>query len=893
MNDLSLQELKSQLELSNNLLGVADTEIEKLRSQAHFSDDRQYLSYKKILSENHELMNNLQNNVKDIRDYNNQFYELQKQLTNNENIIKSLTKENQDLKLKHKEKMDQNKSKKIIRGVNDIRESFGFNLIKRNQKEEKKENEQNVIKEEENEKEDFSLSKEREKEFEKLKKQKIDIEQALKINQEKVIKYSKEKDTLKTYAMNYSNYIDSVNEQIRSFNQQIKVSVIGEEKINFYKSCGEKIKQLTKEMEDVNAIIKQMNDDINSIEIRTLVKIENIIAKIDSKLSEINNNTNLDYYFLSIRIYSILNSSDDLNKIIITLQTKINAIKEQDKQIDKYINDLKINIEKFMESYQEGKKKMKEAIKKTLRKTGKDIFNSINKSIKNDKVEEKEELIDKIEEEPQKDVNLIKSSTLIGVKDFGKNIDLFKSTILFQDKNIAQENKTTEAKLLRKNWHEVCYIYDDYDIHDIHFELKAVGLGAFSFFNSASVPFYLGKIIEILEFEINGKKSDYRFDGYFDFDIHLNNLESVKVHLKYKESPKFKGDKKNEKLIYSLYRKEYYGLMKSLSGQMGKYSLILKGSLSIISFRDDFFILNENNKKEKEYVWGGKIPPEGKETLVTLSKTEATWKFYSKYELISRYGTINHTTLTIPLRYVGGNNDIIKMDYSSPQTKNISIDEESRKYEVNYFNTGYTKVEFTLQGEIKNRCKGDWELDITDEMVEANTPQDVKRDKAKLEKIARKIIEDFDKKNKNSIFNYMDYMKIGRWVYENIKYDYSYIGRTELTAMDIYNKRVGVCSHFTRLSNALLYSLGYKAFYVHGFACEDTAEFEEDCKHAWSLVKVDGKWYPFDSTWNILSGKLPVCHVFQGYFNDSDRVEYVTRDSVSFGELRDDGEFIG
>ena len=377
-----------------------------------------------------------------------------------------------------------------------------------------------------------------------------------------------------------------------------------------------------------------------------------------------------------------------------------------------------------MKSYQEGKKKMKEAIKKTLRKTGKDIFNSINKSIKNDKVEEKEELIDKIEEEPQKDVNLIKSSTLIGVKDFGKNIDLFKSTILFQDKNIAQENKTTEAKLLRKNWHEVCYIYDDYDIHDIHFELKAVGLGAFSFFNSASVPFYLGKIIDILEFEINGKKSDYRFDGYFDFDIHLNNLESAKVHLKYKESPKFKGDKKNEKLIYSLYRKEYYGLMKSLSGQMGKYSLILKGTLSIINFRDDFFILNENNKKEKEYVWGGKIPPEGKETLVTLSKTEATWKFYSKYELISRYGTINHTTLTIPLRYVGGNNDIIKMDYSSPQTKNISIDEESRKYEVNYFNTGYTKVEFTLKGEIKNRCKGDWELDITDEMVEANTPQD-------------------------------------------------------------------------------------------------------------------------------------------------------------------------
>ena len=362
--------------------------------------------------------------------------------------------------------------------------------------------------------------------------------------------------------------------------------------------------------------------------------------------------------------------------------------------------------------------------------------------------------------------------------------------------------------------------------------------------------------------------------------------------MKYKQKPKFTGNKKNEKLIYSLYRKEYYGLMSSLSGQIGKYSLILKGSLSIVSFKDDLFILNENNKKEKEYVWGGRIPPEGKETLVTLSKTEATWKFYSKYELISRYGTINHTTLTLPLRYLGGNNDIIKLDYSSPQTNDISIDEDSRKYEINFFNTGYNKVEFVLKGEIKNKCKGDWELDITDEMVEAHTPADVKRDKEKLKQIAKKIIEDFDKKNKNTMFKYKDYVKIGRWVYENIKYDYSYVGRTEMSAMDIYNQRVGVCSHMTRLSNALLYSLGYQAFYVHGFACEDTAEFEEGSKHAWSLVKVDGKWYPFDATWNILSGKLPVCHVFQGYFTNSDRVEYVSRDSVSFGEFRDDGEFV-
>ena len=38
---------------------------------------------------------------------------------------------------------------------------------------------------------------------------------------------------------------------------------------------------------------------------------------------------------------------------------------------------------------------------------------------------------------------------------------------------------------------------------------------------------------------------------------------------------------------------------------------------------------------------------------------------------------------------------------------------------------------------------------------------------------------------------------------------------------------------------------------------------ELNLTHAWSLINVNGKWYPFDATWGILSGKLAVCHVFQ------------------------------
>ena len=92
---------------------------------------------------------------------------------------------------------------------------------------------------------------------------------------------------------------------------------------------------------------------------------------------------------------------------------------------------------------------------------------------------------------------------------------------------------------MRKNWHEVCYVYDDYDMHDIDFETKAVGLGPFSFFNSCSTGFYMGKDIEILNLEINGKRSKYQYDNYcLDYNVTLKNLQTAHIHLKYKEKPK-------------------------------------------------------------------------------------------------------------------------------------------------------------------------------------------------------------------------------------------------------------------------------------------------------------------------------------------------------------------
>ena len=58
------------------------------------------------------------------------------------------------------------------------------------------------------------------------------------------------------------------------------------------------------------------------------------------------------------------------------------------------------------------------------------------------------------------------------------------------------------------------------------------------------------------------------------------------MHVKYKEIPYF-GDEK-ERIKYGLCRKVYYSLSKSLSGKMAKLSIILKGSLDIVGFKEEF-----------------------------------------------------------------------------------------------------------------------------------------------------------------------------------------------------------------------------------------------------------------------------------------------------------------
>jgi len=872
--DDNMDDIKEELEQSEKLLLDANKEIERLERRLKYTNKTGKNTFHVLTKENHELEKEHEVNAKDIKEYKSQIEEIEKKLKSQNKEIESLTKENEKLKSSKRDKSPERRYvKRNIRGISDVRKSFGFVLKKKKQQEKKEEKEDK--KEDKKEEEENVTpgidSESKKEEFEQLKKSKTDLEIQFHELQKKMGDLYNDMKAQMNYIGNYRSYINALNEKILSFRQGLGISVIGQQ-IDFQKASDAKTEKLSKELQAILMKINQITIIASLTKNGTLKKGENILQDIQSKLIEIDSNKNLSFSYLSNRIESIEDQIEILKDLCKTVEKSKNAVMDKRNDIESKIDQIKINFEQFMENYKEDKKKINDAIskkiRKIIRKKSRKILEDINKDMDDENAEENE-VYNRSKKEGE-DYDLLHGSTLIGINDFGKNMNLFKSTILFDNQNDVEENNSLKAKILKKNFNEVCYVYDDYDIHDINYEIKAVGLGGYSFFNNCSHGFYMGKEIEIITLEVNNKKAKYDYRNYnVSFDINLKNLQTAKVHLKYKEIKDSESLDPEERENQKLFRQEFYGLNENLAGQMGKYRLILKGTFDIVSFEEEIFMRNESNKREKEYIWGGKIPVGGKRTLVKLSKNEAIWSIKCSTQVASRRGNLQNTTLSVPMGFVGGNNDIIKLDYSSPQTKDIQVDEERRVYEINYRNTNYSEGDFVINGEIRNRCTGEWEVDLSDKIIEDNMFPEDKRDKKQLEKIARQIIEDFDRNNEDNIHKYLDYAKIGKWVYENIKYDLNYSGRTEMTAIDIYNQGVGVCHHMTRLANALLYSLGYKVIYTHGFACKTSTEFDVDSAHAWSLINVEGKWFPFDATWDILSGKLPVTHIFQGFFNNS------------------------
>ena len=794
----------------------------------------------------------------------------------NENIRKDKekgnTKKEEEIKKKEEEKKiklneekninkkelnekDKKENEDILRQAEKIRK-FREKILEEKRKEKEKEKK---LKEEMDTKKALELE-----EIEKKKKEIYQLSQKFQEIQKVVTNHVNKANSQKNFCENFKSFMDEFVTDINDINSKIHISVIDIDE-NFNQQNKTKIQN------DINKLYSKFNNFISileKIENEHLKPIEKKFGIIQENLNEVknlfhNSNSNLKA-LLSIKNNIIKNNLDDLNKIIIKLIEDEISYENLKKEIENDIKDLQNKGKKFCEEVEkkeiESTKKVKEEaeIKQNIIKNAKENYPNIGKMF-------------------------LKNSMLLGIDDFANPNDLFSSKILFRDNNIDIYKKD----LLRRNWKETCYVYQDYDLYDITFELKAVGLESNCYYNQASIGLTLNRTYKILEFEIDGKKSPYHYsNSLIEFDIHLNNLESNQIHVKYQETENLTKLEKKER---KLYRNDWYGISKNLKGQNAIFTLIIKCDFEIIGFEKGF--LAKIKDKQNEYRWAGKVPDDGKKILVKMSRKTAKFDFniIEGIESIEKK-PLKNTTLSFNSYFMGGNIEISNLKVYSNQTKQIEHDSKNGKYIIKFNDTNSYYGDIHFEGNLTNRCKGEWKCDLTKEQIEKEYPEDYKNNKEGFKKIALDIIKNYDIKHHKDPIKVTDLVKIGEWVKDNIKYDLSYEGKNEISATEVYNIGAGVCHHFTKLYNALLYSLGYECIYISGYAIKKNDCFNDSDRHAWSLIKVNDKWLPFDATWGIFSGKLPVCHIFEHYFIGGKNTSGF--DSIKFRDTKVRGIFI-
>ena len=606
------------------------------------------------------------------------------------------------------------------------------------------------------------------------------------------------------------------------------------------------------------AKINTDNNDINEDKIKELkIKSENLDKKL--KLKEDNKKEIIEEKNKIEKLLELIKS----NKI-----NEIESINQKVTEIDKELNingDSKILL-KFEPEINENSDKLNniknewksfEDSKKSIEELKNIITNKINEL--NHIKKEINELINSLKEEPIIEDKFTNNSMLLSISKIENN----------ENNQINKEPpKNGKPQVLINNWNENCYIYDEYDLYDINYELIIIGLSGklakkkFPYESSHNFP--KNKLIEIVEFEIDNNKIDnYNFNeenSKLIFSTLLKGSQETKIHLKYKESSKIESEIIQRKIFI----KDYYGISHNLSGRYAIFNLIIKNNFEVINFKDEFFI----KAGEGEYKFEGEIPKEGKRTEVIISKKEAKYSFFNKekVETIDEKDIFDTKLIMNYCFEKGGNQNIKNITRQVKPFNNITLDDKKKQYEINFINIKQKFGEVEIKGELINKCRGAWKVDLTDEEIENKIPQDYKDDKVELKNIANKIINDYDEIHKNDIIKITDIAKIGKWIKNNIKYKDDYKEEEQSSALQIYNKKIGVCKQFTILFNGLLYSLGYKCIYVGGFVFEKKTSFNGDDAHAWSLVRVNGNWLPFDATWGIFTGKLPVCHIFEAYF---------------------------
>ena len=365
------------------------------------------------------------------------------------------------------------------------------------------------------------------------------------------------------------------------------------------------------------------------------------------------------------------------------------------------------------------------------------------------------------------------------------------------------------------------------------------------------------------------------------FDVELVELNGMEIKTDYtKENSSIKinnfGASNNQFAEIHMKYKYYTNEDKSILRQESIITTGVKNTYCYIKLNipDNYVVVSSNEIFQKspgcnnKYFYKGISNEEELHELFKFCFKKASWDIQQEFTLEAN-NNIKQCAFSMNRLYKGGN--LKEKEFKVIKEGEFIDNEKEDQYIFNYkdLKTNKTTIEFKLK--VENSTSG-YKFIEKKELI-TKIPEE---DKKFFKDLSDKIIKE-DKSN------FPIYKKLGRWVYNYLKYDLSYYGK-KFTAREIFNNKSGICKHYTLLYNTLLVSQGIDAINITGYALDITEnnimkENETNKKipnepntltssrHDWTLAKIKGEWIPLDATWNMFDKNLPITHIFQNYGN--------------------------
>ena len=361
---------------------------------------------------------------------------------------------------------------------------------------------------------------------------------------------------------------------------------------------------------------------------------------------------------------------------------------------------------------------------------------------------------------------------------------------------------------------------------------------------------YSCKLVKLSNDKVSDQecKSSFKEEGdkyTFTFNSRLFNSDKLIIKFKYSKVSQTKEN---------IYKTESC-LIPSIK-EAGKcdYTFIIPKNYKSLGLKYNYL----KKETDNEYVYKGDCPDEKLEETFRMSPIKTYWKTDESYFLQSSEPFSRNISFTFLRMYKGGK--IRNKDYKLTTNEGIVLNDSELIHDEVYLKTelpgkNNNNVGVNLHTSFTNNLNNDFIVYTSDKYYELNQNID-EVIKAKVDE----IINDPNSKYKD----YPDYYKLGKFVHNYMEYDTDYTGKN-LTVLEIFNEKHGVCEHYTHLYNTMLNQIGIKTVTIIGYGLENvTSANEKTSGHAWTGALIDGKWKEIDVTWDLLEG-ISSAHLFKGF----------------------------